>query len=87
LISKTSIFLSVDLWLVARIAIALMDLFFGVADSVASSGRSVIGFREGFEQTFRGLAAENKALWDELSNSDRYRAAMKKIEERSRASR
>jgi hypothetical protein len=78
-------FVRVDLWLVGRVAIALMDLFFGVADSVARSGRLVVGFRDDFQQTFLGLAAENKALWDELTSSDRYRAAMKKIEERAKS--
>ena len=62
-----------------------MDLFFG--GPIASHAAAAWSWdtRADFQQTFLGLAAENKALWDELTSGDRYRAAMKKIEERAKS--
>lgn len=79
-------FVKTDLWLIGSVAIMLMDLFLGVADDVARSGRSVVGFRADFEQTILGLASESKALCAELTGSARGKAAMLKIEQRAKAS-
>ena len=77
-------FVKIDLWLISSIAITLMDLFYGVADSVARLGRSVVEFRPDFQQTVQGMAIESDALRDELKGSDRYKAAMQKIEQRAK---
>jgi hypothetical protein len=79
-------FVKIDLWLISSIAITLMDLFYGVADSVARLGRSVVEVRPDFQQTVQGFSIESDALRDELKGSDRYKAAMQKIEQRAKAS-
>jgi hypothetical protein len=79
-------FVRIDLWRISSAAISLMDLFYGVARDVASAtGRSLIGFRADFQRTISGLAAESNALLDELKGSDRFKAAMLKMEQRTEA--
>lgn len=79
-------FVKTDIWLISSVAITLMDFFFGVADDAARSGRAVMEFRPDFRQTVRGLANESNALLAELKASERYKAAMQKIEQRANAS-
>jgi hypothetical protein len=80
-------FVKTDLWWISSAAISLMDLFYGVARDVANAtGRSVIGFRTDFQRTILGLAAESNALLAELRGSDRFKAAMFKMEQRTQAS-
>jgi hypothetical protein len=80
-------FVRIDLWRIRSAAISLMDLFYGVARDVASAtGRSLIGFRADFQRTISGLAAESNALLDELKGSDRFKAAMLKMEQGQRQS-
>jgi len=74
----------IDLWQIGRVAIELMDLFYGVAGDVARSGRSVMEFRPDFERTVLGLAAESDALLDELRSSDRYKAGMQRVAQRAK---
>ena len=62
-----------------------MDLFYGVTEGVAATGRSVLEFRPDLLKTIRGLAAESNALLDEIRASDRYKTARRKEKERSEA--
>jgi hypothetical protein len=45
----------VDLWLIASVALTLVDLFYGV-----NQGRDVIGFRSDFTESIGRLAAFKK---------------------------
>ena len=66
-----------DLWQIGSVAIKLMGLFYLVKENVASTtGRSVLGFRLDFPNTFQDLATESNTLQDEIKASDRYRTAM-----------
>jgi hypothetical protein len=71
-------FVKTDLWLVASIALTLMDLIYGV-----NKGRDVVGFRPDFANTIGTMATENNALLDEMKNTDRYKRAMEKITQRA----
>jgi hypothetical protein len=75
-----------DLWRISRAAITLMDLFYGITKDVALEiGRSVVDFRPDFPNTILGLKAESDALLDEIKESDRYKTALRKEQERSEA--
>jgi hypothetical protein len=75
-----------DLWRISRAAITLMDLFYGITKDVALEiGRSVVDFRADFPNTILGLKAESDALLDEIKESDRYKTALRKEQERSEA--
>lgn len=77
----------VDLWQIGSAAVRLMLLFHDVTGDVArTSGRSVLGFKAGFERTVQGLVAESNALLDEERGSERFKAAMLKREQRVEAS-
>ncbi len=79
-------FVQADLWLISSVAITLMDLFYGVTQGVAgATGRSVLGFRPAFSNRIAILAAQSNALLDEIRTGDRYKAAMQKEKERSKA--
>ena len=79
-------FVKADLWRISRAAITLMDLFYGVTQSVArATGRSVLGFRPNFPEMIGGLAAESNSLLDAIRASDRFKTAMRKEKERSEA--
>ncbi len=67
-------FVKADLWLIASVAITLMDLFYGV-----NQGRNVLEFRAGFPDTIGLMAKENDALLAEIKATDRYQKAMKKF--------
>ena len=78
-------FVKADLWRISSAAITLMDLFYGVTESVArATGRSVLEFRPDFPNTIEGLVAESNALQREIIGSDRYKAAMRKEQQRPR---
>ena len=55
-------------------------------ESHARSGRSVLIFPADFQQTILDLASESNALCAELMGTARGKAAMLKIEERTRKS-
>jgi hypothetical protein len=75
-----------DLWRISRAAITLMDLFYGVTKDVALEiGRSVVDFRPDFPNAILGLKVESDALLDEIKESDRYKTALRKEQERSEA--
>jgi hypothetical protein len=78
-------FVKINLWNISRVPITLMDFFYGVAGDVAARGRSVVSFRPDLCQVVKGLAAENKTLQVEITNSDRYKTAMAKIAARKAA--
>ena len=59
-------FVKSDLWLIASVAITLMDLFYGV-----NQERNVIEFRPSFPRTIGRMAAESNFLLDELKATDR----------------
>jgi hypothetical protein len=67
-------FVKCDLWLIASVALSLMDLFYGV-----NQDRNVIGFIEGFPDTVGRLARETDALNAEIRDTDRYKRAAKKF--------
>lgn len=71
-------FVKIDLWLISSVAIALMYFFHTVAGNVAEAGRSVIDFTSDFQQTIQGLASENRALQNEIQDSDRFQRVMHK---------
>ena len=79
-------FVQADLWMISSVAITLMDLFYDVAEGVAqATGRSVLEFRPAFSNRIAILAAQSNALLDEIRTGDRYKAAMQKEKERSKA--
>src|SRR5271166_5765128 len=79
-------FVKADLWRIGSAAITLMDLFYGVTESVArATGQSVLEFRPDFPNTIEGLVAESNALQREIIGSDRYKAAMRKEQQRTKA--
>jgi hypothetical protein len=79
-------FVKIDLWLIGRTAVILMQLFHLVSEGVAlDGGRSPIEVRADFPKTVGGLAAESNALLDELTATERFRAAMRKHEQRPKA--
>jgi hypothetical protein len=79
-------FVKIDLWRVGSAAIGLMQLFYLVTGDVGrTSGRFVLGFRSDFERAWRSLAVESNALLDEQRDSDRFKAAMFKAEQRAKA--
>jgi hypothetical protein len=75
-------YVKIDLWLISNAAVALMDLFYGVAADVAPASRWVIEFRHDFSQVIQGLAAESNTLLDEIKGSDRFKAAMERQAQR-----
>ena len=80
-------FVKIDLWQISSAAIRLMQLFNRVTGDVGrTSGRIVLGFRSDFERAVPSLAAESNALLDEQRGSDRFKAAMLKMEQRAKAS-
>ena len=64
-----------------------MQLFHAVTSDVArTTGRSVLDFRSDFQRTLPGLAVESNALLDEQRSSERFKAAMLKMKQRTEAS-
>ena len=79
-------FVQPDLWLIGHAAIRLMDLFYLVTKEFArTTGRSPLEFRTDFPNALPALAAETNGLLDEIKESDRYKTAMRKQNERSAA--
>jgi hypothetical protein len=75
-----------DLWRIGRAAITLMELFYGITKEVALEiGRSVVEFRPDFPNAILGLKVDSDALLDEIKESDRYKTALRKEQERSEA--
>jgi len=66
-------FVKGDLWLIASVALTLMDLFYGVNQS-----RNVIGFQDGFPDIVGRMAKDNDALLAEIKETDRFQKAIKK---------
>lgn len=62
-----------DLWLIASVALTLMDLFYGVNQS-----GNVIGFQDGFPDIVGRMAKDNDALLAEIKETDRFQKAIKK---------
>jgi hypothetical protein len=65
-------FVIADLWLIASVAITLMDLFYGV-------NQNVIEFRAGFADTIGQIADESNALLAELKTTDRFKRVVEKF--------
>jgi hypothetical protein len=63
-----------DLWLIASVAITLMDLFYGV-----NQDRNVMEFRGGFPDTIAQMAEESNALLTEMKATDRFKKKMEKF--------
>ena len=61
-----------DLWMIGDIAWGLMDLFYGVNQEV-----NAITFSPEFLDRMKSLRKKDEALKNELTNSDRFKAAMK----------
>jgi hypothetical protein len=59
-----------DLWRIGNIAISLLDLFYGVNQSVGS-----IKFVDDFQTQLAGLVQRSNALRAEMMETDRYKAA------------
>jgi hypothetical protein len=59
-----------ELWRIGNIAISLLDLFYGVNQSVGS-----IKFVDDFSQRFEDLVSRSRALHAEMTSTDRYKAA------------
>ncbi len=66
-------FVKSDLWLIANVAITLMDLFFGV-----NKTHKALEFRKGYPDTIGRLAGDSNALLEEIRATDRYKKAAKK---------
>jgi hypothetical protein len=64
-----------DLWRIGNIAISLLDLFYGVNQSVGS-----IKFVDDFQQRLGSLVERSNALRAEMMATDRYKAAAAKAE-------
>jgi hypothetical protein len=63
-------FVKIDLWRIGNIAISLLDLFYGVNQSVGS-----IKFIDDFRDRFDALVSQSKTINAELTSTDRYRTA------------
>jgi hypothetical protein len=63
-----------DLWLIASVALTLMDLLYEV-----NQERNVIEFRHDFADTIAAMADESNALLAEMKSTDRYKSAMQKF--------
>ncbi len=61
-----------DLWRIGNIAISLLDLFYGVNQSVGS-----IIFVDDFHQRFDAIVERSNALNAEMKSTERYEAAMR----------
>jgi hypothetical protein len=59
-----------ELWRVGNVAISLLDLFYGINQSVGS-----IKFVDDFSQRFGALVSGSRALHAEMTSTDRYKAA------------
>lgn len=70
-------FIKGDLWLTATIALELADWFYGI-----NNGRDVIEFAPGFVDEVQALAKGTDSLRAEIVETDRYKAAMAKINTR-----
>ena len=68
-------FVTADLWLIASVAITLMDLFYGVVNQ----GRNVLEFRTGFANSIGQMAEESNALLAELKATDRFKRGIEKF--------
>jgi hypothetical protein len=69
-----------DLWLIANVAITLMDLLYGVNRDL-----DVIEFRAGFADYVARMAKENDALQAEMMATDRFKKMMEKMVQRAKA--
>jgi hypothetical protein len=67
-----------ELWRIGNIAISLLDLFYGVNQSVGS-----IKFVDDFSQRFGVLVERNNALRAEMMETERFKAAAAKAAEAS----
>ena len=67
-------FVKTDLWMIGNVALALLDIFYGV-----NQGRNVIKFVDDFQRRFSKLGADNTALDAEMTATARYKKARKKI--------
>lgn len=67
-------FVKTDLWMIGNVALALLDIFYGV-----NQGRNVIKFVDEFQPRFSKLGADNKALHAEMTATARYKKAREKI--------
>lgn len=74
-------FVKGDLWLTATIALELADWFYGI-----NKGRDVIEFAPGFVDEMQALAKGTDSLRAEMVETDRYKAAMAKINAREKKS-
>lgn len=72
-----------DLWLIGAVGLELMDLLFVTTNDLARTGRAVIDFRQEFQHTFQGIAAENNKLLVELKSSDRFQSVLSKLKQRN----
>ena len=70
-------FVKTDLWLIANVAMGLMQLFFQV-----NSALNVIVFVDEFEGRMKELITENSRLRSEMMQTDRYRQVTKLVEKR-----
>jgi hypothetical protein len=66
-------FVKIDLWLASSIAVALMDLFYGV-----NKGRDVITFMDRFPEFWQRLKSDTEALRQEIMATERAQAALTK---------
>lgn len=67
-------FVTTDLWLLASVAITLMDLLYGVNQS-----RNVIEFRPDFPDVIGRMAYDSNSLLAEMKATDRFKRAMEKF--------
>lgn len=63
-------FVKTDLWLIAKVAMGLMDLFYGI-----NANFNVIKFADDFVPRLATLRAENDRLKKEMMATERYRRA------------
>jgi hypothetical protein len=75
-------FVKTDLWMISRIAVILMETFYGV-----NQGRNVIKFADDFLPRFEKLAGDNRLLHGEMTATERHKKAQQKILERARSPR
>jgi hypothetical protein len=62
-----------DLWLIGKIALTLLDLFYGV-----NAPLNVIKFVDDFQAQFTGMVQQSTVLRAEMMSTDRYKRAMAK---------
>jgi hypothetical protein len=68
-------FVKTDLWRIGKIAISLLDLFYGV-----NQGLNVINFVDDFHVRLDALVMQSKAIHAEMTSTDRYKAAAMKAQ-------